>query len=54
MNCLCNNDGIHDRCPSCGSTDVNYQRVHRCPLCGRDYGQDDRAAECLAECLAEA
>lgn len=52
-NCLCNNDGMHVRCPSCGSTDVNYQKVYRCPICGRDYSHDDRAAECVAECEAE-
>lgn len=49
MNCLCNNDGVHGCCPSCGTSDVNYQFVFRCPTCGRDFDHDDRAWEHLDE-----
>jgi hypothetical protein len=49
LGCLANSDGMLQKCPRCGSADVNYWLVWRCLLCGRDFNDEKAAVSCWEE-----
>lgn len=47
--CLRNSTGRLNRCPHCGSTEVNYWLVWQCETCGQLYENEQAAIDCHEE-----